>query len=141
PRLVGTAQALRMIQTGKPIDAQAALKAGLVDAIADNDLLDTALAFAQTCAANSSHPVIGQRAVEAGAVDFDAARDGVRAKARNALAQRAAIDCVEAATRLPFEAGLDEERRCFDELVAGNVSKALRHLFFAEKEAPRIVGA
>ena len=73
-------------------------------------------------------------------VDFAAARATLNPKARNAQAQRAATDCVEAATRLPIEAGLDEERRQFDLLVAGDASKALRHLFFAEKEAPRVAG-
>ena len=41
-------------------------------------------------------------------------------------------------TRLPIEAGLDDERARFDQLVAGTESKALRHLFFAEREAPKV---
>ncbi|MDS1139206.1 3-hydroxyacyl-CoA dehydrogenase NAD-binding domain-containing protein [Pusillimonas sp. SM2304] len=141
PRLVGAATALSMIQGGKPVDAQAAQAIGLVDALAQGDLLDEALTFARSCAAKATHPVIGRRSVDAKGLDFNGARTHIRAKARNALAQGVAIDCVEAATRLPFEAGLDEERRQFDALVDGDVSKSLRHLFFAEKEAPRIAGA
>ncbi|MFT9821193.1 3-hydroxyacyl-CoA dehydrogenase family protein, partial [Lysinibacillus sp. NPDC056185] len=62
------------------------------------------------------------------------------AKDRNAQAQHAAIDCVEAATRLPLAEGLRYERSRFDELVAGPESKALRHIFFAERQAPRVIG-
>jgi len=138
PRLIGVAPALRLIQTGKPVDAAAALQAGLVDAVADAPLLEAALAFARERAGRADHPVAARLPIDAAGVDFDAVRAQLNPKARNVLAQRAAIDSVQAATRLPIEAGLDEERRHFDELVAGDVSKALRHLFFAEKEAPRV---
>lgn len=140
PRLIGVLPALEMIQSGKPLDAAAALAAGLVDAVAEGDLLDAALSYALERAALASHPVASRRALSADGVDFSAARARVDPKARNAIAQRAAVDCVEAATRLPIEAGLDEERRLFDALVEGDASKALRHLFFAEKEAPRVSG-
>lgn len=140
PRLIGVAPALKMIQTGTPVDAAAALKSGLLDAVTEGDLMDLALSYALDRAAEVMHPVAGQRAVDGHGVDFAAARATLNPKARNAQAQRAATDCVEAATRLPIEAGLDEERRQFDLLVAGDASKALRHLFFAEKEAPRVAG-
>jgi len=140
PRLVGVARALGMIQAGTPVDAAAALAAGLVDAVTDGDVLDLALSYARDRAGQTGHPVASRRAVQASGVDFAAVRAGLNPKARNAQAQQAAVDCVEAATRLPIEAGLDEERRLFDALVAGDASKALRHLFFAEKEAPRVMG-
>ncbi|WP_258127479.1 3-hydroxyacyl-CoA dehydrogenase NAD-binding domain-containing protein [Achromobacter anxifer] len=140
PRLTGAPFALGMIQSGKPLDAAAALAAGMVDAVVEGDLLDAALSYARERATLDSHPLASRRVLNAGGIDFAAARAGVNPKARNAIAQRAAIDCVEAATRLPFEAGLDEERRQFDALVEGDASKALRHLFFAEKEAPRVAG-
>lgn len=141
PRLVGAAKALAMIQGGKPVSADEALQIGLVDAVVEAPLLDGAVAFAQARISQAEHPVIGRRTASAEGVDFKAARSGIRPKARNALAQGVAIDCVEAATRLPFAEGLVEERRRFDELVAGDISKSLRHLFFAEKEAPRMIGA
>lgn len=140
PRLAGVAPALRMVQTGTPVDAAAALAAGLVDAVTDGDVLELGLSYARDRAAHTTHPVAARRAVDASGVDFAAIRARLNPKARNAQAQQAAVDCVEAATRLPFEAGLDEERRLFDMLVAGDASKALRHLFFAEKEAPRVAG-
>lgn len=140
PRLIGAMAAAEMIQSGKPLDAASALAAGLVDAVAEGDLLEFALSHARERAKLDSHPVAARRALNADGADFAALRARLNPKARNAIAQRAAIDCVEAATRLPIEAGLDEERRLFDALVEGDASKALRHLFFAEKEAPRVPG-
>ncbi len=43
-----------------------------------------------------------------------------------------------AALDLPFEEGLARERALFAELVAGEQSKAQRHLFFAEREAAKL---
>jgi 3-hydroxyacyl-CoA dehydrogenase len=41
---------------------------------------------------------------------------------------------------MPFDAGLQQERAVFQELRAGEESAALRYLFFAQREAARIVG-
>ena len=142
PRLIGVGKALDMIQSGKSLGGVAALDAGLVDALASpqDDLLAFAVSYAQARgAAGAPHPLAARLVVQ-GTADFDAVRRGVNAKARNALAQRAAIDCVEAAMQLPFSEGLDAERRHFDDLVVGDTSRALRHLFFAEREAPRVHG-
>jgi 3-hydroxyacyl-CoA dehydrogenase len=46
PRLVGVEKAIEMCVTGKPIPAADALAAGLVDAVVDGKLLDSAVAFA-----------------------------------------------------------------------------------------------
>jgi 3-hydroxyacyl-CoA dehydrogenase len=87
------------------------------------------------------HPVIGAKPpVDGAGLDFSALKAAVNAKARNAQAQRTAVACVQAATHLSFEEGLDFERSLFDELVAGPESKALRHLFFAEREAAKLQG-
>src|SRR5262249_61993271 len=46
PRLVGPEKALRMIVTGEPIGASEALALGVVDDIAEGDLVSAAIAFA-----------------------------------------------------------------------------------------------
>lgn len=52
PRTVGASAAMRMILTGKPIDAEEALRIGLVDAIHPPEtLLEEAMALAETIAA------------------------------------------------------------------------------------------
>ncbi|MEZ5917719.1 MAG: 3-hydroxyacyl-CoA dehydrogenase NAD-binding domain-containing protein [Parvularculaceae bacterium] len=41
---------------------------------------------------------------------------------------------------LPFEKGIEEERRLFMELIAGRQSAAQRHIFFAERQVARVPG-
>ncbi|MEU6605818.1 3-hydroxyacyl-CoA dehydrogenase NAD-binding domain-containing protein [Streptomyces shenzhenensis] len=135
PRLIGVAKALELVQHGRQLTGAEAVDLGLVDALFEGDPMTAGIAYA---AVAEAVPPPGARAVEATGVDFAARRAAIRAKAPNALAQRAAIDCVEAATRLPLEEGLDHERSRFDELVTGTASKALRHIFFAERQAAKI---
>ncbi|WP_420995570.1 3-hydroxyacyl-CoA dehydrogenase NAD-binding domain-containing protein [Cupriavidus sp. 30B13] len=139
PRLIGVAAALELIQSGKPVRGERAVALGMADALIAGEPLAAAVAFAERVAGlPGAHPAIARKPCADGAgVDFAARLAAVGARARNALAQRAAIACVEAATRLPLEAGLDAERAHFDRLVAGPESQALRHLFFAEREAPK----
>ena len=144
PRLIGTADAARLITSGKHVGAKEALQLGLVDAIFEDDLEQACMAFALSMA--DSHPVLPVLAdipvppPEGELPDFDRLHIGINPKARNAIAQRAAILCVKSAMDLPFEQGLDKERELFEELVAGEPSKSLRHMFFAEKEAAKFVG-
>nr|MBF0685373.1 enoyl-CoA hydratase/isomerase family protein [Pseudomonas sp.] len=139
PRIIGIKAALALIQHGVQIDAGRALQLGIVDAVTEGDLLAFAVQYARSCVERLTHPVASRSAIpDSGSVDFAQALESVNKNARNARAQRAAIECVAAATRLDSEAGLDEERRLFEELVAGPESKALRHLFFAEKQAPKL---
>ncbi|WP_237173866.1 3-hydroxyacyl-CoA dehydrogenase NAD-binding domain-containing protein [Paracandidimonas lactea] len=143
PRLIGVNNAVRLISTGKQIDAEEALSLKLVDHIFDGHLVHAAVAFAQAAAASKEPlPLLANTRIPTSDLpDFDTLRNGVKPKARNALAQRTAITCIEAATQLPFEQGLDKERALFEELVAGTPSKALRHMFFAEKEAAKFAMA
>ncbi|MGW6397673.1 3-hydroxyacyl-CoA dehydrogenase NAD-binding domain-containing protein [Streptomyces sp. NPDC055134] len=137
PRLIGVPKALDLVQHGRRITGGEAAELGLVDALFEGDPVAAGIAHAAVAAAV---PAPGARDIEAVHIDFAARHDAVRAKDRNALAQHAAIDCVEAATRLPLESGLTYERSRFDELVAGPESKALRHVFFAERRAAKIAG-
>ncbi|WP_256977152.1 3-hydroxyacyl-CoA dehydrogenase NAD-binding domain-containing protein [Bordetella genomosp. 10] len=137
PRVVGLETALRMITSGKPVSAEKAGAIGLVDKVVQEDLLGAAIAYADEAAGKTAHPVVGLRDIGNDAALLAGFREKLNRKARNAKAQMAAIDSVEAAMRLPIESGLAEERRIFDSLVEDPTSRALRHLFFAEKSAPR----
>ncbi|UBM08453.1 3-hydroxyacyl-CoA dehydrogenase NAD-binding domain-containing protein [Cupriavidus metallidurans] len=148
PRLVGVEQALDMVQQGASVSGEAAARIGLADAVADarpsgtrdaGPVVALAIDFCRSAAARAvAHPVASALAVKAsGDVDFGARIAAINGKARNALAQNACIRCVEAATQLPIADGLAFERAQFEALVAGNESKALRHIFFAEREAPK----
>lgn len=69
--------------------------------------------------------------------DFAARRDAIPEDARNARAQEAAIDAVEAATRLDFKQALSQERAIFDGLVDSPESIGLRRHFFEGRAAAR----
>jgi len=143
PRLVGVATALEMIVGGEPVDAARARAIGLVDEVVDGDVRAAAVAFARRrAAAGGTHPVVSARTatVDEPQAFFKAARERVAKEARGLEAPLECLACVEAATRLPFEEGIAFERARFRVLVEGTQSKALRHLFFAERAAARVPG-
>ncbi len=142
PRLVGVAKALEMCADGNAISAQEALNHGLVDRLIDDDLLTGSLAFAREVAGKPS-PRTRERDDKLGTPEqntplFGAARDKARSKQRGMKSPLAAIDAVEAATKLTFEQGCEIERKLFDECLFSDQSKALIHVFFGEREVAKI---
>jgi 3-hydroxyacyl-CoA dehydrogenase len=142
PRLAGIAKAVEMCAEGNPIPAHEALKLGLVDRLIDGDLLAGAVAFSREIAGK---PILKTRerndklGVPAqNAPVFAAAREKARTKQRGMMAPLAAIDAVEAATRLSFEEGCQVERQLFDKCLFSDQSKALIHAFFGEREVAKI---
>jgi 3-hydroxyacyl-CoA dehydrogenase len=143
PRAVGVEVALEMIVGGEPVDAARAKAIGLVDAVADGEVRAAAVDFARSvAAAGGPHPVLANREARIDGADafFAAARERVARDARGRQAPLECLACVEAAVRLPFDEGLAFERARFRVLVEGEQSKALRHLFFAERAAARVPG-
>ena len=142
PRLVGVPKAIGLICSGERVPADKALALGMVDAIADGDLRQAALAHARQLAGRKSP--LRDRSVPA-SNDTEVARasnDALRA-GRSRPAVRAAIEAVIDATNLPMDEGLARERAVFQELRVSREAKALRHLFFAERESakhPRLAG-
>src|SRR6202007_379362 len=59
-------------------------------------------------------------------------------KQRGMIAPLAAIDAVEAATRLPFDQGCEVEKKLFTDCLFSDQSKALIHVFFGEREVAKI---
>ncbi len=144
PRVVGVEEALSIIVTGNPISAKKAEQIGLVDRIAAaEDLRDEAIAFAREVSGRSGHPVSSQRTDkihqhDAGVFDAFREKHGRRLKGLEAPAK--CIEAVQLSTQLPYEEGIAKEREFFMELVMGDQSKALRHVFFAERQAGKIDG-
>src|SRR5208283_6160429 len=117
PRLAGVAKAVEMCAGGSPIPAQDALQWGIVDRLIEGDLLAGALAFAREIAGKPV-PKTRERNDKLGtpaqnAPIFAAARETARKKQRGLKAPLAAIDAVEAATKLPFDEGCKLERELF----------------------------
>ncbi len=142
PRLAGVAKALEMCSEGNPVKAAEARELGVIDQIVEGDLLSGAVAFARSVAGGPGpktrerNEKLGNKAENASAVAF--ARENVAKKFRNMIAPVAAIDAVEAATMMPFEQGLAEEARLFMKCLFSDQSKALIHVFFAEREVAKI---
>ncbi len=142
PRLAGVAKAVEMCAEGNPISAQEALELGIVDRLIQGDLLAGAVAFAREIAGKPA-PKTRERNDKLGtpaqnASIFAAARETACKKQRNLKAPLAAIDAVEAATKLSFEEGCKAERELFTECLFSDQSKALIHVFFGEREVAKI---
>ena len=142
PRLAGVAKAVEMCAEGNPVKAPEALKLGIIDRLIEGDLLKGALAFAREVA---EKPALKTRernqklgTPEQNAQVFAAARETARKKQRGLMAPLAAIDAVEAATKLPFDQGCEAERKLFMECLFSDQSKALIHVFFGEREVAKI---
>jgi len=143
PRLVGMEKAMAMILSGEPIAAREALDAGLVDEIIEGDLITGAIAFARRVVAEKRPLVLARNCDEklASARDlaaFDAAAANYTKRAKGQKAPLAAVAALRAAITLPVADALKRERDSFLELVAGDQSKAQRHIFFAEREAAKV---
>jgi 3-hydroxyacyl-CoA dehydrogenase len=143
PRLAGAKMALEMCTDGKPVPAPKALAAGIIDHIVDGDLSSGAIAFAKEKAKTHAirkvrEIVIGAGEVKAGLEACDAMRASLKKTARGLRAPYAAVDAIEAGLRLAFDQGSIRERELFADCVASTESKALRHLFFAEREVAKV---
>ncbi len=142
PRVVGAAEALKMMTTGNPVPAEKGLPLGLVDEVVQGDLLEGALAFAKKLVAEGKGPrrIRDQKVKLDGdpKAFFEAAKAEITKASRGFPAPLEILGCVEAAVNLPFDEGRKEERHRFSILVEGNESKALRHMFFAERQTTKI---
>jgi 3-hydroxyacyl-CoA dehydrogenase len=134
PRLAGAGKAVEMCSEGNPSKAAEALKFGIIDRLIEGDLLTGAVAFARDIA---DKPVRKTRerndklgSADENAAIFAGARENARKKQRGMIAPLAAIDAVEAATKLPFEEGSKLERKLFLDCLFSDQSKALIHVFF-----------
>ena len=144
PRIAGIRAAFDMIVSGNPIAAAKARDMGLVNEIIDGDLVEGAISYARDLV-DSGAPLkrirdvnIDPATIEPGF--FEQARKRVNARARGQIAQDRIVSCLEAAVNLPIDKGLQRERELFIELLTSPESAAMRHIFFAERQAAKIKG-
>lgn len=141
PRLVGAELALDMITSGRMIGAAQAHQAGLVDAIAEGDPRAIGLNAAQALLGLDAPPRrTRDLAVRPASVEVLEKAEAAAARKSGWPQLAAAVRCVRAAQTLPFAQGEAFEASEFEPLVSLPSSKALRHLFFAEREAAKIPG-
>ena len=142
PRLIDPAIAARMIASGKPIGAAEALKLGLIDEMVEAATLnESAASLARKTGGDDPAPrrvsLLPATALADHKGTLDELALSVRRSARGAQAPVAALNLVETALTEPFEHGLRKERETFLRLRSGDEAAALRHIFFAERDAAR----
>ncbi|GAB5499000.1 MAG: 3-hydroxyacyl-CoA dehydrogenase NAD-binding domain-containing protein [Pseudohongiellaceae bacterium] len=143
PRIAGVPAALDMITTGKPVAAPRAKDMGLIDeVIAGDDLAAAAVQYAKDLVASGA-PLkrIRDISIDPSTIEpgfFDQARQRLAKRARGQIAPDRIVTCIEAAVNLPMDEGLQKERELFQELVQSPESAAMRHVFFAERQAAKI---
>jgi len=143
PRLCGAELALTMCTDGKPVPAPKAMAAGIVDQIVDGELLSGAITYAKARARAGDRRKTreiphGVDQVAAGLNACSAMRESLKKTAKGLHAPFAAVDAIEAGLRSDFDAGSIREREIFAGCVVSTESKALRHLFFAEREVAKV---
>ncbi len=145
PRVVGVEKALDLITSGRQFGAKEALAVGLLESLADEGRLRAdAIAFAAAVVAEGRPPVKirdrGEKLDEARADPelFDRFRKANARKFRGFKAPENIIRAIEATLDRPFDEGMKRERDLFDELMRDSQSAAMRHIFFAERQAAKV---
>lgn len=142
PRIAGVENALDAIISGRHIKAKQALSWGALDQIVDGGLEEAALEFAKSAVQKGVRRT-GEMTIDGDKYDqafFEGFRASIARKTRGYFAPERCIRCVEAAVKLPLKEGLDAERQNFQECFTNPQSRALQHVFFAERQVSRVPG-
>ena len=135
PRLAGAQAAAKLMLDGKTIAAAEALDLGLVDAVTSDDVVQAALAFIdaqpRVTRPTSARPV---------PTDIAAALEQARTRSKQTFAQQCILECLECLSSQTFRDALLAEANYFNQLLASDASRALRHAFFGRRKAARIPG-
>ena len=136
PRLVGFDTALEMMLDGRPRQVTAPELAGFVDEIASDDLVASAVAFVRNILAADATPR-RTRALPllAGSADVFSKHEEAARKRRGEPAPARIVAAVKRATEMSFAEAAARARADFLALRDAPESRALRHAFFAEREA------
>ncbi|WP_432345171.1 3-hydroxyacyl-CoA dehydrogenase NAD-binding domain-containing protein [Shinella yambaruensis] len=138
PRLIGAAAAVDLVTSGSPVGARKAEVLGLIDAVIDGDLRAGAIAFANAIAGKARpQPISGRTVAPVEAGFWEGAEKAVAARAKREAAPLRALVSVRKASETDFASAMAFERETFLELRGSEQAAALRHVFFAERAAPR----
>jgi len=145
PRVLGVETGLNMIVSGEPVKSELLAQVPgqkLFDRMAKSpeSLAEEALALAREVADKRPLPRVRDLPCKhpQGDAYFQFARNMVKGMAKNFPAPVKCVDIVELATRKKFDEGLALERETFMNLMLTPESRALRHLFVAERAASKI---
>jgi 3-hydroxyacyl-CoA dehydrogenase len=140
PRLIAADRACGLISGGKPVLAASAKAWGLIDDLAPGDLRTAAIAFAKE-AAKRPLPMPASRRDPMPMAETARWEDILNNLARKSRGQNApviAATMVRDATEMPADEALAAERTLFVSLRDSEQSRALRHIFFAERSVGKL---
>jgi 3-hydroxyacyl-CoA dehydrogenase len=144
PRLIGVEKTLDFIIAARPVDVATGVAMGFIDAEVSGDLRDATIAYARQLLRDNAGPRrTSERRVDA-ATATPAIIEKLTAQAKkqypNRQAALTAIKAVSAAATLPFEDGLLYETELANGAKVTDESKALVHVFFAERDTRKVPG-
>ena len=144
PRLIGIEKTLDFIIEARPVDVPTGIGMGFIDAEVHGEVRGATINYARALVASRAGP---RRTSERGvdpATATPAIIDRLTALAKklypNREAALTAIKAVRAAATLPFEEGLLYENQLADGAKVTDESKALVHVFFAERDTRKVPG-
>ncbi|MEP3047060.1 MAG: 3-hydroxyacyl-CoA dehydrogenase NAD-binding domain-containing protein [Roseibium sp.] len=133
PRLAGIAASLDLITSGKPMTADKALAAGLVDQVKAGEPQELAISGAKAVADGS---LKYRRTCDLQTVEDHDAIEAHRSKLQKTqpllFSPHKCVDAVAAST-LPISVGMKEERRLYTQCMDSPHRSGLIHAFFAER--------
>ncbi|AWI86584.1 3-hydroxyacyl-CoA dehydrogenase (plasmid) [Alloyangia pacifica] len=135
PRLAGVEAAVDLVTGGRPMSAGRALKTGLIDAVV-SDLESDAVAFARKALGADLPVPASKRPLDQMPEEFWQAALKSASKAGHQAPLRA-LDSLRFATENGFAEAMAHERETFLDLRGSEEAAALRHVFFAERAAPK----
>jgi 3-hydroxyacyl-CoA dehydrogenase len=144
PRLIGVEKTLDLIIGARPVDVSTGIALGFIDAEVQGEVKAATIDFARKLVHDQAGPRrTSERSVDA-ATATPAIIDRLSAQAKkhypNRQAALTAIKAVSAAARLPFEEGLSYETELVNGAKVSDESKALVHVFFAERNTRKVAG-
>ncbi|MBL4764516.1 MAG: enoyl-CoA hydratase/isomerase family protein [Colwellia sp.] len=153
PRIAGVELALTMITSGKPQKVEQLDGYGIIDLLISVDnsnkdhLLTQTITFTKALLAQKqTSKVITQQPMSLNSEEKQAAlalcqqfRDKLAKKSRGQQAPQSAINSIENAFTLPLNEAMVKEREYFVACRGSAQSRAMRHAFFAEKTAAKLM--
>ncbi len=141
PRLIGLEPALNMIVTGSTAKASKLRGTALLDEVVDGDLIESAVKFARQLVADGK-PLRRARDIKVdhpqAAAFLQFARNTIAATTKNFPAPLKCWEAVANSVGKPFDEAVRLEREAFMALMITPESRALRHVFAAERAATKL---
>lgn len=138
PRITGAEKAIEIITSGRHLSAAEALELGILDEIAEGDVEEIGMVYAQRLLADGAEPRPVGQLLRPQPIDFDAAYDAALIKGRGQIASATAIRAIEVACHTDIQEGLKREREFFMKMLDTPQREGMIHSFFGERAVSKL---